>query len=82
MENSMVANKIGLLMWSTDKTHNHMLVDQFSTMEQRPQDNPVLCCQGPHAVQVVQAQYEGAGGCQEVEDTAQCTYGSGGWQGL
>jgi hypothetical protein len=39
MEDSMVANKIVLLMWSTDTTHKERLVDQLSTMEQRPHEN-------------------------------------------
>ena len=46
IEDSMVANKLGMLMWSTDKTHKKMLVDQLSTMEQRPHENPVLAAKG------------------------------------
>ena len=42
MENSMMANKLGVLMWSTDKIHKERLADQLSTMEQRPHENPVL----------------------------------------
>ena len=42
----MVASKLGLLMWSTDKIHRERLVDQLSTMEQRPHENPVLAAKG------------------------------------
>ena len=42
----MVANKLGLLMWSTDKIHKERLVDQLSTMEKRPHENPVLAIKG------------------------------------
>ena len=40
------ANKLGLLMWSTDKIHNEMLADQLSTMEKRPHENLVLAAKG------------------------------------
>ena len=36
MEDSMVANKLGLLMWYTGKIHNEILAHRLSTMEQRP----------------------------------------------
>ena len=36
MEDSTVANKLGPLMLSTDKIRNDRLVDQLSTMDQRP----------------------------------------------
>ena len=42
----MVANKIGLLLWSTDKVHKEMLTDQLSAMEQCPNANPVLAANG------------------------------------
>ena len=42
----MVANKLGLLMWSTEKIHKKKLADQLSTMEQRPHENPVLAAKG------------------------------------
>ena len=46
MEVSMVANLLGLLMWSTENIHQDRLVDrlvvQLSTMEQRPHENHVL----------------------------------------
>ncbi|MFM7987660.1 MAG: hypothetical protein ACKPKO_50940, partial [Candidatus Fonsibacter sp.] len=42
MEDSIVANKLGLLMWSTDKLHKDRLLDHSSTMEQRPNADPVL----------------------------------------
>ena len=43
---SMVASKIGMLMWSTDKTHKDILADHLSTMEQRPHANTVLAAKG------------------------------------
>ena len=46
IEDSMVANKIVLLVWSTDKTHKERLVDQFSTMEKHPHENPILAAKG------------------------------------
>ena len=46
IEDSMVANKIGLLMWSTVKIHTERLADQFNTMEQRPHESPVLAAKG------------------------------------
>ena len=46
LEDSMVASKIGLLMWSTDKVHREKLDDQLSIMEQRPHENPVLAAKG------------------------------------
>ena len=46
MEESMVANNIGLLMWPTDKAHKDRLVDKLSTMEQRPHDKLVLAAKG------------------------------------
>ena len=42
----MVANKLGLLMWSTDKMHNERLADQLSAMEHRSHENPVLAAKG------------------------------------
>ena len=41
-EDSMVAIRLGLLMWSTDKTHMEGLADKLSTMAQCPRENPVL----------------------------------------
>ena len=46
LEDSMVASKLGLLMWSTDKVHREKLDDQLSIMEQRPHENPVLAAKG------------------------------------
>ena len=46
MKDPLVANKLGLLMWSTEKIHKERLADQLSTMEKRPHDNPVLAAQG------------------------------------
>ncbi len=46
MEGSVVANKFGLCMWHTDNTHQERLVDQLSTMEQRPHENLVLLPRG------------------------------------
>ena len=42
----MVASKLGLLMWSTDKVHREKLDDQLSIMEQRPHENPLLAAKG------------------------------------
>ncbi len=42
----MVASKLGLLMWSTEKVHREKLDDQLSIMEQRPHANPVLAAKG------------------------------------
>ena len=42
----MVANKLGLLMWSTDKIHKERVADQLSTMGQRPHENPLLAAKG------------------------------------
>jgi hypothetical protein len=33
-------------MWSADKTNQERLVDQLSTMEERPHENPVLVAHG------------------------------------
>ncbi|MFM7983636.1 MAG: hypothetical protein ACKPKO_30365, partial [Candidatus Fonsibacter sp.] len=33
-------------MWSTDKLHKGRLLDQSSTMDQRPHENPVLVAKG------------------------------------
>ena len=33
-------------MWSVDKTNQERLVDQLSTMEERPHENPVLVANG------------------------------------
>jgi hypothetical protein len=33
-------------MWSADKTNQERLVDQLSTMEERPHENPVLVANG------------------------------------
>ena len=46
LEDSMVASKLGLLMWSTDKVHREKLDDQLSIMEQMPHENPVLAAKG------------------------------------
>ncbi len=46
MEDSMVANKLGLLMRSTDKIHRGRLADQLGNMEQRPHENLVLVAKG------------------------------------
>ena len=46
MDDSMVANKLGLLVWSTAKIHKERLVDKLSTMKQRHQENPVLAAKG------------------------------------
>jgi hypothetical protein len=46
LEDSMVASKLGLLMWATDQVHKERLEDQLSTMEQRPHENPVLAAKG------------------------------------
>ena len=46
MEDSMEANKTGLLMWSTDKIHKDMVAGQLRTMEQRPHENPVIAAKG------------------------------------
>jgi hypothetical protein len=42
----MVASKLGLLMWSTDKVHREKLDDQLRIMEQRPHENPLLAAMG------------------------------------
>ena len=42
----MVAHKIGLLMWATDKLQKDRLLNQMSTMEQRTHENPVLVAKG------------------------------------
>jgi hypothetical protein len=46
LEDSLVASKLGLLIWSTDKVHRQKLDDQLSIMEQRPHENPVLAAKG------------------------------------
>ena len=46
LEDSMVAHKLGLLMWTTDETHKERLADQLSTMEKRPHENPTLAAKG------------------------------------
>ena len=46
LEDSMVANKLGLLMWSTDKVQKEKLDDQLSIVEQRPHENPLLAAKG------------------------------------
>ena len=46
IEDSMVANKLGLSMWSTDKIHMEKLVYQLSAMEHRPHANPVIVAKG------------------------------------
>ena len=46
LEDSMVASKLGLLMWSNDKVHKDRLEDQLGIMEQRPHENPVLAAKG------------------------------------
>ena len=42
----MVANELGMLMWSTDQTHKERLAGQSSTMDQRPHENPLLAAKG------------------------------------
>ena len=42
----MVASRLCLLMWSTEKTHKARLVDQLSTVEQRPNEKLVLVAKG------------------------------------
>ncbi len=46
MEDTTVASKLWLLMFSTDRAHKERLADQFSTMEQRPHQNRVLAAKG------------------------------------
>ena len=46
IEDSVVASKLGMLMWYTDKTHKERLVDLLSTMEHRPHENLVLAAKG------------------------------------
>ena len=46
MGDSMAADKVGLLMWTTDKILRERFADQLSTTEQRPHDNPVLAAKG------------------------------------
>ncbi|MFM7985835.1 MAG: hypothetical protein ACKPKO_41625, partial [Candidatus Fonsibacter sp.] len=46
LANSMVANKICMLMWSTDKLHEDMWLDHLSTMEQRAHEHPVCAAKG------------------------------------
>ena len=46
LEDSVVASKLGLLMWSTDKVHKEKLHDQLNIMKQRPHENPVLAAKG------------------------------------
>jgi hypothetical protein len=46
LEDSMVASKLGLLMWSTDKVQREKLDDQLSIMDQRPHENPLLAAKG------------------------------------
>ncbi len=46
MADSMVTNKLGMLMWPTNQIHKGTFVDQVSTMEQRPHANPVLAANG------------------------------------
>ena len=76
-EDSMVANKLGMFMWSTDQTHKARLVDQLSTMELRPNVNPVLAAKGHMQYKWFRSKLKRAVGCQAREDEAQCTYGSG-----
>jgi hypothetical protein len=82
IEDSMVANKLGLLMWSTDKVHREKLDDQLSIMEQRPHENPVLAANGHMQYRWLMGPYEGARSCQAREDGGQGTGGCGNWQGL
>ena len=42
LEDSILASRLGLLMWSTGKVHREKLDDQLSTMEQRPHAIPLL----------------------------------------
>ena len=42
----MVANKLSLIMWYTDKIHGGRLDDRLDTMGQRPHDNLVLVAKG------------------------------------
>ena len=46
IEAPMVDSKLGLLMLSVGKIHRESLVGQFSTMEQRPHEKPVLAAKG------------------------------------
>ena len=46
LEDSMVASKLGLLMWITDNVHREKLDDQLIIREQRPHENPLLAVKG------------------------------------
>ena len=46
MEGSMVANKLGLLMWSLDQTDKERVVGHLGSMEQWSHVNPVLASNG------------------------------------
>ncbi|MFM7983138.1 MAG: hypothetical protein ACKPKO_27840, partial [Candidatus Fonsibacter sp.] len=82
MEDSMVASKLGLPMWSTGKIHQDNFAGELSTMEHPPHENPVLAATDRMHYKWFKSKAERASGNQEITHTTQGKYCSGGGHGL
>ena len=82
MKGSMVASKLGMLMWSTDMIHPDKLADRLSTMGQRRHENPVLAAKGHMQYKWFKSKLKEQTVIKNQHIKAQCKYCSGGWNNL